>query len=56
MAVPPGSEQLHDALAMRVTPFHDFDALNRVAAAEGQQRISHPFAPRFEAAERPTTH
>jgi hypothetical protein len=49
----PGLEKLRDLLPIRVLRLDDFDPLDRIAAAERQQRIADPFAPRLETAERP---
>jgi hypothetical protein len=50
----PGLEQVDDATAMRIVGFDGFDPFDRIATAERQEWIAAPFAPFFEAAERPT--
>jgi hypothetical protein len=52
--LPPGFEQLGDFLAIRIMRFQHFDPLDRISAAQRQQRIAHPIAPGLKAAERPT--
>ena len=51
MILPPGSEQLRDALSPRIADFQALNALDGIAASESKERIPAPCCPALKASE-----